>query len=301
MPAQCLPPTRTMLDETKDGSLLVSGASRGTRTRTPSPHGIPARAVTAFASRRCPIRRCPRRSRPRSVRQLRPHASRPETPDAERAAGAVRSGRFLPRTGAASPRRSTSTRQLWTWSIDATDRAAPTPRSSCPRSRSPARRHADTSRWNQYAVSSRAPSAASVSPPPSTANPWGGFAVPEDIRHDPGHAHAGAHRRAEEDARRLLPAAAPSLSTPRATASRRLRTRAGAISNPHRDGDARARGLRAAFDAHARPRQLHVPGRAVYADVPPSSRRSPESGPPNRLGLAHWLVARTTRSPPASP
>ena len=116
---------------------------------------------------------------------------------------------------------------------------------------------------------------------------------------------ARARRRAPGARDRPRPSAAPSRSRrsspgsgrwrPRSTPPRdRIRAIDAELDDDerrHRARDAGAAGLRAALDALPAKGSFTSPGERVYAALPAVLGALPDDQPPNRLGLARWLVS----------
>jgi hypothetical protein len=123
----------------------------------------------------------------------------------------------------------------------------------------------------------------------SSANPWGGVQVPEEIRKvldTPGAARTAEQAKALTDYFRPL---ASSLDAPRARLAE-LRRELDAIPIP----TAMVLRERAGSERPSTPLRVRgsymSPGERVYAATPAFLPPMPEGRPANRLGLAYWLV-----------
>ena len=265
----------------KDGSLLRVGAPRPTRTPTPSPCARPRAGSRPSASRRCPIRPARERSRPLASGNFVLTRLGVRRGDDSRCRSRGRRP-TSPRTAGASARPSTTTEDRAGASTAEQGRAA--------HRGLPAR----ASRSAPAAAPAHADRHAGAQRGRSPGHTLGRFRLSATSSPNPGAAcrcprrcgrswtrRGGPHRRADEEPSPITSGRSPPRSTPRATA----RPRCGASwrhPDPHRDGHARAPGLRAALDASAHPRQLHVPGRARVrrdARLPAAASRGPARQP----------------------
>ena len=276
------------------------GHARGRRTAYTVNLRVP-RGSTAFRLEALPDPSLPATGPgPRGIRRLRPDAVSGDAPATGRCGSRAR-WRTAPRR--AGPRRASRSTPIATtgWGVSDESRGRPprryvvvVARAARSTARDGAHAHAHARVPGRKDASDGEPRPLPRSRPRPATAPFAGLPVPAEVRAAPRRA-AARERTAEQNAAALdsvVPAAGAARSTPPATGSRAIRDELDDMKVVTALDHAGARRLRAALDARcATAAASRAPASASTRRCPRRSARSARTQPPNRLGLARWLVS----------